>query len=183
MEKITLNGLWRMKVLGENVYGLPEEWMEARVPGSVYGTLLELGKMPDPYYRDNELEATKLMENDFVYETEVEITPEMLAHDGVMLRFEGIDTLGEVYLGEELLGHVENMHRVWEYDIRRLARVGMNTIRVVLHSPIRYIREENEKVFTGGVNEAMAIPICGKPTACTAGTGVPDCRMRGSSGR
>lgn len=156
MEKITLNGLWRMKVLGENVYGLPEEWMEARVPGSVYGTLLELGKMPDPYYRDNELEATKLMENDFVYETEVEITPEMLAHDGVMLRFEGIDTLGEVYLGEELLGHVENMHRVWEYDIRRLARVGMNTIRVVLHSPIRYIREENEKVFTGGVNEAMA---------------------------
>lgn len=156
MEKITLNGLWRMKVLGENVYGLPEEWMEARVPGSVYGTLLELGKMPDPYYRDNELGATKLMENDFVYETEVEITPEMLAHDGVMLRFEGIDTLGEVYLGEELLGHVENMHRVWEYDIRRLARVGMNTIRVVLHSPIRYIREENEKVFTGGVNEAMA---------------------------
>lgn len=156
MEKITLNGRWRMKVLGENVYRIPEEWMEARVPGSVYGTLLELGKMPDPYYRDNELEATKLMENDFVYETEVEITPEMLEHDGVILRFEGIDTLGEVYLGDALLGHVENMHRIWEYDIRLLARVGMNTIRVVLHSPIRYIREENEKIFTGGVNEAMA---------------------------
>lgn len=156
MERIALNGIWRMKVLGENVYGIPEEWMEARVPGSVYGTLLELGKMPDPYYRDNELEATRLMENAFVYETEVEITPEMLAHDGVMLRFEGIDTLGEVYLGDVLLGHVENMHRIWEYDIRRLARVGQNTIRVVLHSPIRYIREENEKIFTGGVNEAMA---------------------------
>lgn len=155
MERIALNGIWRMKVLGENVYGIPEEWMEARVPGSVYGTLLELGKMPDPYYRDNELEATRLMENDFVYETEVEITPEMLAHDGVMLRFEGIDTLGEVYLGDVLLGHVENMHRIWEYDIRQLARVGQNTIRVVLHSPIRYIREENEKIFTGGVNEAM----------------------------
>ncbi len=156
MERIALNGIWRMKVLGENVYGIPEEWMEARVPGSVYGTLLELGKMPDPYYRDNELEATRLMENAFVYETEVEITPQMLAHDGVMLRFEGIDTLGDVYLGDVLLGHVENMHRIWEYDIRRLARVGQNTIRVVLHSPIRYIREENEKIFTGGVNEAMA---------------------------
>lgn len=130
--------------------------MEAEVPGSVYGTLLKLGKMPDPYYRDNELDATKLMENDFVYETDMEITQEMLACDGVILRFEGIDTLGEVYLNDTLLGHVENMHRVWEYDIRHLAKVGANTVRVLLHSPIKYIKEENEKVFTGGSNEAMA---------------------------
>ena len=156
MKKLDLCGNWRMKILGENVYHIPEEWMEARVPGSVYGTLLELGKMPDPYYRENELEATELMENDFVYEKDVEITGEMLKYDGVMLRFEGIDTLGEVYLGEQLLGHVENMHRIWEYDIRQLAQVGTNTIRVVLHSPIKYIKEENDKVFTGGSNEAMA---------------------------
>ena len=156
MQKIDLCGNWRMKILGENVYHIPEEWMEARVPGSVYAVLLEQGKMPDPYYRDNELNATRLMENDFVYETDLEITEEMLSMDGVMLRFEGIDTLGEVYLGETLLGHVENMHRIWEYDIRQLARVGRNTLRVLLHSPIRYIKEENEKVFTGGSNEAMA---------------------------
>ncbi len=156
MKKIDLCGTWRLKILGENIYHIPKEWMEAKVPGSVYGTLLELGKMPDPYYRDNELDALKLMENDFAYETDVEITREMLAYDGVMLRFEGIDTLGEVYLNEILLGHVENMHRVWEYDIRQAARIGQNTIRVVLHSPIRYIKAENEKVFTGGSNEAMS---------------------------
>ena len=103
MQKIDLCGNWRMKILGENVYHIPEEWMEARVPGSVYAALLEQGKMPDPYYRDNELNATRLMENDFVYETDLEITEEMLSLDGVMLRFEGIDTLGEVYLGETLL--------------------------------------------------------------------------------
>lgn len=156
MKKIDLCGKWRLMILGENVYHIPEEWMEAEVPGSVYGTLLKLGKMPDPYYRDNELDATKLMENDFVYETDMEITQEMLACDGVILRFEGIDTLGEVYLNDTLLGHVENMHRVWEYDIRQLAKVGANTICVLLHSPIKYIKEENEKVFTGGSNEAMS---------------------------
>lgn len=156
MKKIDLCGKWRLMIFGENVYHIPEEWMEAEVPGSVYGTLLKLGKMPDPYYRDNELDATKLMENDFVYETDMEITQEMLACDGVILRFEGIDTLGEVYLNDTLLGHVENMHRVWEYDIRQLAKVGANTIRVLLHSPIKYIKEENEKVFTGGSNEAMS---------------------------
>ena len=47
MKKIDLCGKWRMKILGENVFHIPEEWMEARVPGSVYGTLLDLGKMPD----------------------------------------------------------------------------------------------------------------------------------------
>lgn len=156
MKKIDLCGDWRMKILGENIYYIPEKWLEAKVPGSVYGTLLELGKMPDPYYRDNELDATKLMEHDFVYETDVEITGEMLEYDGVMLRFEGIDTLGEVYLNDALLGYVDNMHRVWEYDIRQLARVGMNTVRVVLHSPVKYIKEENEKIFTGGSADAMA---------------------------
>ncbi len=156
MKKIDLCGIWRMKIQGDNIYRIPEEWMEARVPGSVYGTLLALGRMPDPYYRDNELDATKLMENDFVYETDMEITREMLAYDAVILRFEGIDTLGEVYLNGTLLGHVENMHRIWEYDIRQTAKVGTNTIRVLLHSPTKYIEEENKKVFTGGSNEAMA---------------------------
>ena len=52
-----LNGIWKLRILGENVYGIPEEYIDAKVPGSVYGTLLEKGLMPDPYYRDNELDG------------------------------------------------------------------------------------------------------------------------------
>ena len=146
---------WKLTIMGENVYNIPQEPMPARVPGSVYGTLLEQGKMPDPYYRDNELTALKLMENDFLYETDFSVTAEMLEADAVILRFEGIDTLAEVYLNGGLLGRADNMHRVWEYDIRALARVGENELRVELHSPTRYIREENEKIYTGGSRDAM----------------------------
>lgn len=155
MKKIDLGGEWQLKILGENVYGIAEEWMPAKVPGSIYATLLELGKMPDPYYRDNELTALKLMENDFVYETKVQITEEMLAGDALLLVFEGIDTLGDVYLNGELLGHVDNMHRTWEYEVSEDVMVGENTLTVKLYSPTKYIKEENEKVFAGGVNEAM----------------------------
>ncbi len=155
MVKIDLGGEWQLKILGENVYNIPQEWMPAQVPGSVYATLLELGKMPDPYYRDNELTALKLMENDFVYETKVQITQEMLSGDALLLVFEGIDTLGEVYLNGELLGHVDNMHRTWEYEVSEDVMVGENTLTVKLYSPTKYIKEENEKVFAGGVNEAM----------------------------
>ena len=67
MEKISLQDGFTLKVLGENVYHIPEEEIEAKVPGTVYGTLLDKGLMPDPYFGDNELTATKLMENDFEY--------------------------------------------------------------------------------------------------------------------
>ena len=35
-----LNGIWKLRISGENVYGIPEEYIEAEVPGSVYWTLL-----------------------------------------------------------------------------------------------------------------------------------------------
>ncbi|MBQ7775280.1 MAG: glycoside hydrolase family 2 protein [Lachnospiraceae bacterium] len=153
--EIDLCGQWRLKIVGDNVYHIPQEWMPAQVPGSVYGTLLELGKMPDPYYRDNELEALKLMNNDFVYETTMQVTEDMLEGDTLLLCFDGIDTLGDIYLNDTLLGHVDNMHRTWEYDVLKLVRVGENTLRVELFSPVKYIKEENEQVFTGGAHEAM----------------------------
>ena len=37
------------------------------VPGSVYSFLLDNGLMKDPYYRQNELEATPLMEYDYTF--------------------------------------------------------------------------------------------------------------------
>lgn len=155
MIKIDLDSQWKLKILGENIYHIPQEWIPAQVPGTVYATLLDLKMIPDPHYRDNELTALKLMENDFVYETEFQVTKEMLEADALLLTFEGIDTLGDVYLNGELLGHVDNMHRTWEYEVSDYALAGTNTLTVNLYSPIKYIKEENEKVFAGGVNEAM----------------------------
>ena len=155
MRTVDLCGEWKLRILGENVYGIGPEFMPARVPGSVYGTLLELGKMPDPYYRDNELTALRLMENDFEYVRSLELTREMLDWDAVLLCFEGLDTLADIYLDDTLLGKADNMHRVWEYSLKGLARPGVSRLRVVLHSPTRYIRQENEKIYAGGSHEAM----------------------------
>ncbi len=150
MLKKELDGIWKLKVLGENVYGIPEEYMEARVPGSVYGTLLENGRMPDPYYRDNELDAFRLMENGFEYVTEVDVEPQMLDADGLLLRFDGLDTLADIYWNGEYLGHACNMYRTWEYDVSDVANAGGNELKIIFHSPTRYCREENEKIYTGG---------------------------------
>ena len=155
MEKISLQDGFTLKVLGENVYHIPEEEIEAKVPGTVYGTLLDKGLMPDPYFGENELTATKLMENDFEYRKEFFVTEEMTSADGLYLVFEGIDTLSDIYLNEEKIGSTDNMHRTYSFDVLERLKIGENVLQVVLHSPTRYIKEENEKIYTGGSLECM----------------------------
>ncbi|MDD7738611.1 MAG: glycoside hydrolase family 2 protein [Fusicatenibacter sp.] len=159
MTTISLKDNWTLTVLGKNVYDIPEEPIETKVPSTVYGTLLEKGLMPDPYFRDNELDATKLMENDFVYETEFSIGEEAKEADRLFLHFEGIDTLADVFLDDILLGSANNMNRAWEYDItsavKGSAGDAVHHLKVLLHSPTRFIEEENEKCPVGGSSDAM----------------------------
>ncbi|MDE7246421.1 MAG: glycoside hydrolase family 2 protein [Lachnospiraceae bacterium] len=157
MEKMTLNGDgWRMQIVGEqDIYGVNGQEIPAVIPGSVYGNLLRQGLMPDPYERMNELDALKLMENAFRFQTVFTLSEEQFAGDFLFLRFEGIDTLAEVYLNGRLLGHADNMHRIWEFPIEHAAKVGENELLVEIASPTRYIEEENQKIFTGGSWDAM----------------------------
>lgn len=157
MKKMTLNGDgWRMQIVGDqDIYGVNGRDLPAVIPGSVYGNLLRQRLMPDPYERMNELEALKLMENEFRFQTVFSLTAEQMADDFLLLRFDGIDTLADIYLNDVFLGHADNMHRVWEYAIKEAAREGENTLRVEIASPTRYIEEENNKVYTGGSWDAM----------------------------
>lgn len=155
MEKLKLDRNWQMKIIGENVYGISNEWIDAQIPDSVYGILLKKGLIPDPYYRMNELNALKLMECDFCFRTTFRITKEQLEEDFLLLRFDGIDTLADVYLNDEYLGHCDNMHRIWEFDISETAIEGENSLRVQIYSPTKYIATENEKIYTGGSLECM----------------------------
>lgn len=155
MEKTLLSQNWQMKIIGENVYGITNDWMDVKIPGSVYGNLLEKGLIPDPYYRMNELDVLKLMERDFYFRTAFMLTKEQLEADCLLLRFDGIDTLSDIYLNDEFLGHCDNMHRIWEFDISEAGKEGENELRVQLYSPTRFIEQENQKIYTGGSSESM----------------------------
>lgn len=156
MLKNILNGIWNFEIIGKDRGLIPEGKMQTKVPGSVYGALLEKGLIPDPFYRDNELKVLPLMDNDFVYSRTFTAGPELFDCDEVLLRFEGIDTLADIFLNDELLGCAYNMHRIWEFDVLGKLKKDENELKVVLHSPTKYIKEENKKVYTGGSHECMA---------------------------
>ncbi len=144
-----LNGNWMMRDLEWDSY------VPAVVPGDLYSDLLRNGKIEDPYYRDNELSALKLSDKEYEYVTKFSPEAEQLGAERVLLRFEGVDTLADFYLNDTKIGSADNMHRIWEFDVKEFLMEGENTLRVEFHSPTEFIREKYEEKKLEGTSDAM----------------------------
>ena len=148
MEHWSLNGSWEMTCEDGHI-------VSGQIPGSVYSFLLDAGEMEDPYYRDNELKALSLMEKDYTFERKFDLPENIAGCARQVLRFDGIDTLADVYLNGVKLGSTDNMHIAWEYPVGGILRETDNTLTVTTHSPLQFIREEDKKHHLGGSDEAM----------------------------
>ncbi len=140
---------WRMRRAGDGTFD------PAVVPGSVYTDLLRNGRMEDPFFKDNERKALKLMDEDYEYETVFGCSQALLNCRHALLRFDGIDTVADVYLNGAWLGSPCNMHRTWEYEVTGQIAESGNELRVVFHSPTKYIAEAYRKNETHGSEDAM----------------------------
>lgn len=149
MDEISLNGVWQFRAQSGS------EWLPARVPGSVYSDLLANGRIPDPYFRDNEDAILPLMDEDYVYQRAFTLTKEQLEADGVILHCQGLDTLAEVFLNGKPLGRADNMHRTWDFDIKTVARAGENTLEVLFFSPTKFVADAFERCPAIGSSDAM----------------------------
>ena len=134
-----LNENWKMREYHS------AEYFDTKVPCSVYQTYLNHGLMEDPYFRDNETKALKMMEKDYEFVSIFTPDEEIFKKPYVLLRFEGLDTIADIRLNDVYLGYADNMHRAWEYEVKSLLREKNNEIRILFHSPTKYIKEKDEK--------------------------------------
>ena len=144
MQKFNLKGIWQMQGAGFNC--------EGTVPGSVYSFLLENKLMDDPFYRDNERDALKLMENDFDFFKKFFFSK---ADFPVLLHCDGLDTLCDIYINGKFVAHTDNMHRTYEFDVTDLLVNGENEIKITCLSPNKFVREMYEKDPVYGCNDAL----------------------------
>ena len=79
-------------------------FLPAAVPGCVELDLFAAGCGKDPYFGQNPYDYRYLEGKDFVYRIEFEADPDMNR-----LRFAGIDTIADIFLNGERIGHTENM--------------------------------------------------------------------------
>ena len=126
MKKQLLNSGWQMTTVGKN------DTIPANVPGSVYSDLLNAGRMEDPYWRDNEMKALALMDEDYRYDDTFDVNADVLTSERVLLRFEGLDTIADITLNGTKIASVCNMHRTWEFDVKELLKAMGNTLEIRL---------------------------------------------------
>lgn len=139
MQTISLNGMWRLRLSGY------AQAVDAEVPGSMYSALLKAGKIQDPFYRENELDAVGLSDNGCTFSRTFLLDGSMLNHDRVVLRCEGLDTLCGLSVNGAFVAYTENMHRTYEFDVKKLLKAGMNSIRAVFDSPTRFVTEKEKE--------------------------------------
>ena len=138
-EQVNLGGAWRMREADS------ETWHSAHVPGSVYADLMADGTMPDPFWRENELDAFERMKKDYVYQRTFTVSEAQLAHAHVELVCEGLDTLAHVSLNGREIAFVDNMHITWVWDVKEQLHAGENTLEIRFDSPILYCAKKAEE--------------------------------------
>lgn len=138
-EQVNLGGAWRMREADS------ETWHSAHVPGSVYADLMADGTMPDPFWRENELDAFERMKKDYVYQRAFTVTEAQLAHAHVELVCEGLDTLAHVSLNGREIAFADNMHIPWVWDVKEQLHAGENTLEIRFDSPILYCAKKAEE--------------------------------------
>ncbi|MFW6043509.1 MAG: beta-mannosidase [Marinilabiliaceae bacterium] len=136
---------WEFSQAGE------DDWMPARVPGTVHQDLMDNDVIEDPHFRMNEDDVQWVEEEDWEYRTTFQVDDSLLQEsDVVALQFEGLDTYADVYVNDEKVLEANNMFRGWNINVKEYLEGGDNELRVYFHSPV----EEGMKKL-----EALDYPI------------------------
>lgn len=137
MKKISLAGQWSLTSQYKNIQ------CEGKVPGSVYQDLLDHHLIPNPFDQDNEYVVRDVMKFDFRYARSFNV-PHLNHYKKYELVCEGIDTLSDIYINGVLISSTDNMHRTYRFNLTSILHEGMNTIEVLLKSPLAYITKKSE---------------------------------------
>ena len=81
---VSLNDNWKMKKAGS------QESFDCKVPCSVYKTLLDYKKIPDPYCRENEYISTQICDDDYDFETVFSADKTTADCENTVLHFDGM---------------------------------------------------------------------------------------------
>jgi len=149
MQTIDLNGAWlmspdwhspRLSHLPEALFA-KDEWLPALVPGTVHTDLLAAGKIPDPFYGDNEWQVQWVAEIGWRYRRSFLLPAEFLSHDAIYLVAEGLDTFAAICINGQHVAETKNMFIPHRFEAKPYLRAGENAIEIRFDSPMQRAQE------------------------------------------
>jgi len=120
------------------------DWVVATVPGTVLGSFINNGSVPDPNVADNQLMVSEsYFESDFWYRDEFEVSNES---ECTFLNFNGINWKAEAYLNGEYLGLIEGAFKRGKFDVSKYIVKGTNAlaVRIIRNAHPGAIKEQDE---------------------------------------
>lgn len=126
-----LNSGWKFKQSRLN------NWYPATVPGVIHTDLIDNKIIEDPFFRLNERGVQWIDKEDWIYETQLDFTSDILDKDNIRLHFKGLDTYADVYINDELVLSTNNMFREWFVNLKGKLKNSDNRLRVHFHSPLK----------------------------------------------
>ncbi|MDI7276807.1 MAG: hypothetical protein QME94_12585 [Anaerolineae bacterium] len=141
VQRLTLHTGWEFAFAGSGAVQGPEDcagltFRPAAVPGTNLTDLQAAGLVePDtsPTYEDSFAPYAVM---DFLYRAGFE-GGTAASRKVARLCFDGLDTVCDVYLNGEKLGHAENCHLGYEFDVTGRLNAGRNELLVIFRSPVR----------------------------------------------
>jgi len=133
IQSIDLDGAWTLRQSGQ------QQQIAADVPGCVHTDLLAAGRIPDPFFRDNERQVQWVSQADWVYRRRFDVPADFLRRRFVRLHCQGLDTIAGIRLNDVEIGRADNMFRTWDFDAKPALRVGSNSIEITFASPTKYL--------------------------------------------
>ena len=111
-------------------------WLVATVPGTVFGSYVDDGAVPDPNFADNQLFASdSYFRSPFWYRDTFDAH---LDSERQYLHFDGINWEADVFLNGQALGRIEGAFREAEFDVTGILREGRNDLAVLIHQNAHY---------------------------------------------
>ncbi|XP_074621732.1 beta-mannosidase-like [Acropora palmata] len=137
--EINLGGPWKVQNANKSlsVYG--------EVPGNVHTALFRNGRIPNPYFRFNDVHYRWIAYDNWTYTRTLEVSEALHSKRQVVLVFEGLDTVATVLVNGIKVGQSANMFHRYIFDAKGALKTGLNMIEVRFISAILYAKEQAKK--------------------------------------
>jgi beta-mannosidase len=142
VKKEFLHKGWEFRISPEDAPEHPDcsNWLPAAVPGTVHTDLLAAGRIPDPFYGDNEKYLRWVADAGWSYRTKFDLPDPFDPDRSVFLVCDGIDTIANIFLNGEKIGSADNMFRRFRFDISTQLKKTDNILEIKFESPTQYGR-------------------------------------------
>ena len=113
-----------------------QEWLSAKVPGTVHQDLIDHGKLENPFFGMNEEKVQWVEKENWLYRTTFQVDEKQLERGAAVLSFEGLDTYADVYLNGSLLLKSDNMFVGYTIPVKSVLRKGENKLMIRFRSAV-----------------------------------------------